>query len=333
MSEDPKTDSRPELSDFDLVRRACMADISAYEQLVRRYQGRVYGLIYGMIGNREDAEGLMQEVFAKAWKARGNFREQTGFFIWIYRIAINRTINFRKRGRQGKTDSFEEFDPNVKQTESYKKFSSKGSVLRKMSLSEFQKKMNEALLALSEKYRAVVIMHDVQGMSHAEIGAVMNCSEGAVGARLLQAREKVKSQFEVSDLDAATLVGLKAYEHSEPERVEKNIENTLRAVRTAHNKPSLLNFPDKSMGWMFAQPRYGVAALFILFLGLHLLDRPLPGPPSGNTASLILEPSVEMALEGITNQTERSSAEGFFGITPAARFMDENQSSFPIPPE
>ena len=197
MDESPAIEKRPEMNELDLIRRAQLEDTSAYEELVRRYYGKIYGLVYGMTSSREDAEDVTQEVFVKAWKALGHFREQASFYTWIYRIAINRTINFRKRRGRRKTLQFEDFDPDIKQAESYKEFSSKGSVLRKMNLSEFQKKMNEALLTLSDKHRAVVIMHDVQGMSHGQIAGVMGCSEGTARSRLFYARKKL--QTELSD--------------------------------------------------------------------------------------------------------------------------------------
>ena len=195
MAEKPAAEKRPELSEIDLIRRARLEDTSAYEELVRRYYGKIYGLVYGMLSNREDAEDVTQEVFVKAWKALGHFREQASFYTWIYRIAINRTVNFRKKRNRRKTVQFEEFDPDIKQAESYKAFSSKGSVLRKMNLSEFQKKMNEALLTLSDKHRAVVIMHDVQGMPHSEIAGIMGCSEGTVRSRLFYARKKLQAEL------------------------------------------------------------------------------------------------------------------------------------------
>lgn len=193
MASEPE--KRPELSDLDLIRRARLDDTSAYEELVRRYYSKIYGLVYGMVSNREDAEDVVQEVFVKAWKALGHFREQSGFYTWIYRIAVNRTINFRKKRNRRRTVDLDEFDPDIKQAESYKEFSSKGSVLRKMNLSEFQKKMNEALETLSDKHRAVVIMHDVQGMSHGEIAKVIGCSEGTARSRLFYARKQLQAEL------------------------------------------------------------------------------------------------------------------------------------------
>jgi RNA polymerase sigma factor (sigma-70 family) len=196
MNETPKTEqSSAEPDDLTLVHRSQAGDFSAYEELVRRYHGKIYGLVYGMVSNREDAEDLVQEVFVKAWKALGHFRAQSGFYTWIYRIALNRTINFRKRRTRRQTTSFDEFDPDIKTAESYREFSSKGSVLRKMSLSEFQEKMNVALLKLSEKHRAVVTMHDVQGMPHAEISKIMGCSEGTVRSRLFYAHKQLQAEL------------------------------------------------------------------------------------------------------------------------------------------
>jgi len=196
MSDDPKTELKSDdPTDLDLVHRSQAGDSAAYEELVRRYHGRIYGLIYSMTSSREDAEDLAQEVFIKAWKALGHFREQSGFYTWIYRIALNCTINFRKKRNRRQNVSFDEFDPDIKTAESYREFSSKGSVLRKMSLGEFQEKMNGALLKLSEKHRAVVVMHDVQGMPHAEIAKVMRCSEGTVRSRLFYAHEQLQAEL------------------------------------------------------------------------------------------------------------------------------------------
>ena len=78
------------------------------------------------------------------------------------------------------------------------------------------------------------------------------------------------------DFDIAGLLALKSFECPDSDRVEKNIHSTMRAVREANRRPSLHLFPDKRLAWMFAQPRYGVAALFILFLGLQLMRPTMP---------------------------------------------------------
>jgi hypothetical protein len=112
---------------------------------------------------------------------------------------------------------------------------------------------------------------------------------------------------EASELDIAGLLALKAYEHPDALRVEKNIQNTMRAVRSTSNIPSL--FPDKSFAWMFAQPRYGVAALFVLFLGLHLLERPLPLASVGPVA-VVKSPDEEIMASMNTNQLKAAAIPG-----------------------
>jgi hypothetical protein len=116
------------------------------------------------------------------------------------------------------------------------------------------------------------------------------------------------------ELNIAGLLALKAYERPDESRVEKNIQNTLRAVRTTNNDPSLLLFPDKSFGWMVAQPRYGIAALFVIFLGMNMLNRPLPSAAPG--PSPILKGSgAEIAATASTNGLGKTPVPG---ITPQA---------------
>lgn len=102
---------------------------------------------------------------------------------------------------------------------------------------------------------------------------------------------------QISEQDIAGLLALKKFERPDAGRTEKNIQNIMRSVRTTNNVPSLLFFPDKSFAWMFAQPRYGIAALFVIFLGMNLLNRPVPISTAG-TVPALQEPSPEMVLPG-----------------------------------
>ena len=118
---------------------------------------------------------------------------------------------------------------------------------------------------------------------------------------------------EATELDMTGLLALKTYERPDKNRTEKNIQNIMRIVRTTNNAPSLLFFPDKNFSWMFAQPRYGVAALFILFLGLHLLDRPVSAVPPVTANLERPEPAAAIALTE-TNQLNTARVPG---IAPA----------------
>lgn len=131
---------------------------------------------------------------------------------------------------------------------------------------------------------------------------------------------RINKKTAAPELDIAGLLALKTYERPEANRVEKNIQNIMRAVRTADRTPSLLLFPDKSFAWMFAQPRYGVAVLFLLFLGLHLLDRPMPVATVGPVA-IIRDPGAEMIASVNTNQQKTATIPG---IAPAFSVAGES---------
>jgi hypothetical protein len=123
---------------------------------------------------------------------------------------------------------------------------------------------------------------------------------------------------ETADLDVVRLLSLKTYERPDPGRSEKNIQNIMRTVRSTSNRPTLLLFPDKGMAWAFAQPRYGIAALFVLFLGLHLLDRPMPTAPVG--AFAIQAPEPASALTGVTIETNRAPSINIPGMIPQSYY-------------
>ena len=108
-----------------------------------------------------------------------------------------------------------------------------------------------------------------------------------------------KKTPETPELDIAGLLSLKRFERPDAERVEKNIQSTMQAVRAARHRPSLHFFPDKSTAWMFAQPRYGIAALFVLFLGLHLMQRPMPTESVASMA--VEEPRAELDLASMVD--------------------------------
>lgn len=181
--------------DDELVLQSQQGDVRAFDQLVERYHGKIYGLTYNMTSNREDAEDLTQEVFVKAFEALPRFRGNSSFYTWLYRIAVNKTINYRKKRNRKRMLSLDSFDQEVKTDEIYHDLATKGSPLRNISLTELQEKLNEALQSLSEKHRTVVVMHDMQGIPHAEIAKVVKASVGTVRSRLFYARRQMQNEL------------------------------------------------------------------------------------------------------------------------------------------
>ncbi len=180
--------------DRTLVARAKLGDDASFEELLRRYQQRIYGLCYHLTANHEDASDLTQEAFIKAWKALRSFKGDSSFYTWVYRIAYNNVLNHLKQ-RRNRTPhlSLDDLDFNAEHTPELVELISHITPRRDVNLAELQKKLNEALLKLSEEHRAVVTMHDVQGLPHDEIASIMNCNPGTVRSRLFYARQQLQA--------------------------------------------------------------------------------------------------------------------------------------------
>jgi RNA polymerase sigma factor RpoE len=182
-----------EASDLDLVRRAQSEDMRAYDVLVRRYQERLYATVYHMTSNHEDANDLTQETFIKAFRALRSFKGDSSFYTWIYRIAVNKTINFLKQRKNRVQLSLNDMDFNAEHDPDLVALISDKNPRRDLNLSELQEKLNGAMQRLSEHHRMVVTLHDVQGLSHEEIGKIMDCNIGTVRSRLFYARQQMQA--------------------------------------------------------------------------------------------------------------------------------------------
>ncbi|HUD46145.1 MAG TPA: sigma-70 family RNA polymerase sigma factor [Candidatus Baltobacteraceae bacterium] len=182
-----------EIDDLTLVRRAQQEDIEAYDQLVRRYQERVYATVYHMTSNHEDAHDLVQETFIKAFRALKSFKGDSSFYTWVYRIAVNKTINFLKQRKNRVQISLNDVDFNAENDPDLVALVSEKTPRRDLNLLELQEKLNGAMQKLSEHHRMVVTLHDIQGLSHEEIGKIMDCNVGTVRSRLFYARQQLQA--------------------------------------------------------------------------------------------------------------------------------------------
>ncbi len=175
-----------------LVRRTRRGDLEAYDELVRRYQERIYATIYHMTSNHEDANDLAQESFIKAFQALKTFKGGSSFYTWLYRIAVNKTINFLKQRKNRTHMSLNDLDFNAEHDPDLVALISDKTPRREAGLTELQEKLNAAMIKLSEPHRLVVVLHDVQGLSHDEIAKIMDCNIGTVRSRLFYARQQLQ---------------------------------------------------------------------------------------------------------------------------------------------
>lgn len=185
----------PDPPDAVLVERVRTGDVAAYEELVRRNRSRIYGLIYNMTSHREDTEDLVQSVFIKAYRSLDRFRGQSAFSTWLYRIALNETLNFLPKRKRRTALSLNDLDQAVERDPDYVALVARESPVRDVQRSELQKKLNAALQTLSEAHRTVVVLHDIEGLPHDEIARITGVPEGTVRSRLFHARQQLQAEL------------------------------------------------------------------------------------------------------------------------------------------
>ena len=178
-----------------MIERAREGDLTAYDELVRRYQERIYATLYHMTSNHEDANDLAQEAFIKAFQALKSFKGGSSFYTWVYRIAVNKTLNFLKQRKSRQQMSLNDLDFNVENDPDLVSLISEKTPRREVGLAELQEKLNAAMQKLSEDHRLVATLHDVQGLSHEEIAEIMDCNIGTVRSRLFYARQQLQAHL------------------------------------------------------------------------------------------------------------------------------------------
>ncbi len=181
-----------DLSEAQLLRLAKQADMEAFTELARRYQGRIYSLVLGLTKNHLDADDLAQETFLLAYKSIRKFKQDSSFYTWLYRIAVNRAMNFFKKSQREKR-KFKAVISNFPQEKPSKKTISnpEKSSLRE----ELRDKIDLAIQALPTPYRAALVLVEYEDMSHKDAAYVLKCSENTVSWRLHKARKILQSKL------------------------------------------------------------------------------------------------------------------------------------------
>ena len=178
----------------DLVTHALNGDFAAFDRIVDLYKERLYGVIYNMTFNHEDAADLTQDTFVKAFRSLSKFKRKSAFFTWLYRIGVNMTLTHLKKKRARKFFSFDQILSSEISNKEIASLSSKEtSSVKKTLLNELHEKLNEALSKLSDKHRTIVVLFEIDGLNHKEIASIMKCTEGTVRSRLHYAKLQLQS--------------------------------------------------------------------------------------------------------------------------------------------
>lgn len=177
--------------DLLIVQRVQAGDKLAFNLLVTKYHRRVGRLLTRMVRNQEDIEDVVQETFIKAYRAIGNFRGDSAFYTWIYRIAINTAKNLLvTQGRRPSTLK----ESNDGDNETFEDNAALSNIDTPESLyqtKQIGEAVNEAMAALPEELRSAIVMREIDGLSYEEIAAAMDCPIGTVRSRIFRAREAI----------------------------------------------------------------------------------------------------------------------------------------------
>ncbi len=184
-------------ADLEIVRRVQAGDVAVFDQLILKYRERVYGVVYHMTSNREDAADLTQEAFIKAFQSIHRFGGQSSFFTWLYRIAVNSALSHLRKSKLRSFFSLERVDSEEPVSkEIIDALTDKSGADRDTFVHELQEKLNDAMHKLSIKHRTVVTLFEIDGLSHQEIADVMDCSVGTVRSRLHYAKQLLQSELQ-----------------------------------------------------------------------------------------------------------------------------------------
>jgi len=189
---------RASTEDWEILRRVRDGQSEAFGALILRYQDRVFNTCWRICGNLEDARDLTQESFLKAYERLDSFKQESGFYTWLFRIAVNLAISFRRssaRRRQVPLDIGSEGT----QADVLAQKSAQAAEQRSADLTAdvgLQRLVVRALQELDEDYRAVVVLRDIEGFDYREIAEILDIPHGTVRSRLHRAREALRKAVE-----------------------------------------------------------------------------------------------------------------------------------------
>jgi len=179
--------ARPNEDELELVERARKGDRQAFGVLVERYQRRVVGVVLAVVHNSEDAVELAQETFVRAYQNLGKFEERSSFSTWLYRIAVNMAIDWRRHEGRHVTLRGEEAETELNRIPSVV-----GDSFKEAQRSEMAQRIRDALEQLTPEHRAAILLREVEGLSYDEISDVLQCPRGTVMSRLHYARNHLR---------------------------------------------------------------------------------------------------------------------------------------------
>jgi RNA polymerase sigma-70 factor (ECF subfamily) len=181
--------------DQALVERVQRGDKRAFELLVSKYQRKIFRLLSRFIRDSAEIEDVAQEAFIKAYRALPNFRGESAFYTWLYRIAINTAKNHlvaQRRRAPTSTETEVEDAENFDDADQLRDVNTPESMMQSRQVGEA---VNRAIEKLPEDLRTAIVLRELEGLSYEEIAESMNCPIGTVRSRIFRAREAIATEL------------------------------------------------------------------------------------------------------------------------------------------
>jgi RNA polymerase sigma-70 factor, ECF subfamily len=176
--------------DDELVRRAQAGDQSAFGLLVRKYQTRVISIVGRLVRDRTECEDISQEVFIRAFRALGNFRGDSGFYTWIFKIAINTARNWL--AANGRTVPLTDIDQEVADhMDDAARLRDRDTPEKEALRDEIEREVFATIAELPDDIREAITLREIKGLSYEDIAAKMQCPIGTVRSRIFRARDAI----------------------------------------------------------------------------------------------------------------------------------------------
>ena len=180
------------MTEQELVERAKRGDETAFEALVTDNEKRIYNLCRRLVGNPEDAAELTQEAFLNAWRGLGRFQGESSFSTWLYRLASNACIDFLRKEKRRQSLSMTVSLDDEEEARQVELPDERYAPERELERTEVRQAVAAGLERLTPEHRQVLVMREINGLSYAEIGAVLGLEEGTVKSRIARARNALR---------------------------------------------------------------------------------------------------------------------------------------------
>jgi RNA polymerase sigma-70 factor (ECF subfamily) len=177
------------VDDAELVLSARAGDAAAFATLIGRYETRIVRLVRGMVPE-SDTEDVTQEAFLKAYRKLGDFDGRSSFYTWIYRIAANTAMDWRKKARHRRHAPLPE-GPEGEDTVASRDAGPESATERR----ELGARIDAAIESLPDKYHEILVLREIEELSYEDIAARLSISKGTVESRLFRAREKLREKL------------------------------------------------------------------------------------------------------------------------------------------